>query len=177
MYITYETVAGNDPRIVPELLYVASFWHYTIAYIAPENEAEVYTKWLKPVEIPEAVAKSHKFAGALNGEISLRVAVDLNGDGYIDDIEMASEQTEKIAYFLTDEDNANVVAFLKAVGKNYVQNHSKIPATIEGVSALLDACTTLEETQMVMATYFDFDVAYTHGKEKVQAFEVDWDSL
>lgn len=175
MYITYETVASNDPRITTEIKYVGSFWHYTIAFIDPAVEDEVYTKWLKPVVVSEAVAKSFKFVGALEGEISLRVPVDLNGDGYIDEIEMASEQTEKIAYFLTDDDKANTIALIRAVGKNYLENHSKNQDTIAALSAQLDACTTLEDIQMLMATYFDFDVAYTAGKTKTRTLDVDWD--
>lgn len=179
MYIIYETVAGNDPRIVPEIEFVASIWHYTISYIKPENESEVFTKWLQPTEISENVAKAYKFVGAVNGEISLRVPVDLNGDGVIDAIEIASAQLQKIPYFLTAEDDQNTRELLSAVMKNYIKKHitQMLAMHVTRLHELIDSAKDLNEMQMIMATYFDFDVASTAGKEKVKEFEVPWSTL
>lgn len=175
MFIMFETVASNDPRITSELKYFASPWHYTICRIDDADADKVYTGWLKPEIISEAVAKSHKFIGAANGEISLRVAVDLNNDGYIDEIEQASSQAEKISYFLTSEDDANCSELLKAMMRNYVKNHSNSEELTTQLTAKINNCQNLQETQMLMATYFDFDVASTAGKEKIKEFDVPWE--
>jgi hypothetical protein len=177
MYIVFETVASNDPRITREIKYHASVWHYTICRIDSEDEASAYTGWLKPEVISVDVAKSYKFIGAVNGEISLRVAVDLNGDGVIDEIESASDQLEKIPYFLTPADDANCTELLKVMMKNYVKNHSDNAELTTNLTAKIEACQNLTETQMLMATYFDFDVASTAGQPKVKEFEVPWDDL
>lgn len=175
MYIIFETVASNDPRITSQIKYVASLWHYMICRIDPQDEADTYTGWLKPEVVSEDIAKAYKFVGAVDGEISLRVAVDLNGDGVIDEIEHASAQGEKIPYFLTAADDANGAALLKTMMKNFVKNHSDSDELTTNLNAKIEACQNLEETHMLMATYFDFDVASTAGKPKVKEFDVPWD--
>ena len=121
------------------------------------------------------MAKSYKFIGAVNGEISLRVAVDLNGDGLIDEIEAASAQAgEKIPYFLTPEDDANCTELLKTLMKNFLKNHNSDPEVASQLTAKINACQNLEETQMLMATYYDFDVASTAGKDKTREIQVTW---
>jgi hypothetical protein len=177
MYIIYESVASNDPRVVPEIEYVGSVWHYTIAYIAPANEEDVFTKWLKPSVVSQDVAKAYKLVGATNGEISLRVAIDLNGDGIIDEIEQASAQGEKIPYFLTEADDQNTCELLKTVMKNYIDKNSTDSAVTTRLYEIIDSAENLDQTHMVMATYFDFDVASTAGKEKIKEVEVPWSTL
>lgn len=176
MYIIYESVAGNDPRVTEEFKIIDQFWHYTIAYIAPEDESEVFTKWLKPVEVTEAVAKSYKFADAHEGELSLRRPVDANGDGYIDEIEAASDQTEKYIHTVSASEEANCVALLKAIMTNYLQNHNEGDTDlVTNLQAKIDAVSTLTEAQMLMATYYDFDCLSTAGKDKTKEFDVPWD--
>jgi hypothetical protein len=177
MYITYESVASNDPRVVPEIKFIGTFWHYTISYIDPVDESEVFIKWLKPTVLSQDVAKSYKFVGATDGEISLRTAVDLNGDGIIDAIETASAQGTKIPYFLTEDDEKNTCDLMKSVMKNYIDKNSTDTAVTTRLYEIIDAASNLTETQMVMATYFDFDVASTAGKEKIKEVEVPWSTV
>lgn len=177
MYIIYETVAGDDPRVTPEIEFVGSVWHYTISYISPENESEVFLKWLKPTEISEAVAKAYKFVASHEGEVNLKVPVDLNGDGFIDEIELATSQSEKIPYFLTADDDKNTSDLLKAIMKNHIDKHLEDAATKTRLLEIIDAAQTLLDTQIVMATYFDFDVAATANMTLVKEVEVPWSTL
>lgn len=170
MYITYETISGNDPRLDSRMEYIGSFWHYTISYISPEHETDVYVKWLNGVEISENVAKSYKFMNALNGELSLRVSASS-----VNDIVHASGDTpEKILYHMNEQELSDTVELYKAIMLNYMDNHCQGGEVKEALRAKINETKTLPDIQMLMATYYDFDVAYTQGKKKKKELIVVW---
>jgi len=171
MYITFETIPGNDPRLDPKMEFVGSFWHYTIAYIPPQDEEEVYTKWLKGAVISEGAAKAHKFTNALDREISIRVSAT-NADEVV---HASGDTPEKILYVMNDQEVNDTRDLYKAIMQNYLDNHCTDENHKERLSKKISEVATLEEAQMLMASYYDFDVAYTIHRPKNKEFIINWE--
>lgn len=125
MYIIFETLASNDPRLDPKMQNFSKFWHHSIFYIAPEDEASVIISWLKHEVISEATAKSAIFTTAYHGEI----AVLANEDGSIANNMLTPTSGgdsfyKKAPYFLTDEDKANAILCMQASMRLFTEQHS-----------------------------------------------------
>ena len=172
----FETIASNDPRLTPEISFVGKFWHYTIAYIDPEVESSVVTSWLRGTVISEDVAKADKFTAAYEGELSVMA----NSDGTIAEMITPTSYGDKFykkaAYFLTDEDKENAVTCMKEAMRLFTRDHTTDTEKQTRLNELIDAipASDLEEAQMFMATYFDFDTAYTQGRPRSPEFTVNW---
>ncbi len=69
---------------------------------------------------------------------------------------------------------ADTVELYKAVMTNYMDNHCQSGEIKEALRAKIEATNTLPDCQMLMATYYDFDVAYTQGKKKKKDLIVVW---
>ena len=175
----YETIAGNDPRNDNRIKHLNQFWHLTISYIAPEDEADVVTHWLKGEVISEEVAKAAVFCGAYEGELS--VLADENGNVLNNQITPTSYGDsfyKKAAYFLTDTDKKNAIECMKAAMRIFTNNHCFDEAVkqqlLDKINAIDSDGFDLDDAQMFMATYFEFDTAYTNGKTKSPEFQVNW---
>ena len=71
MYIMYESLISSDPRLDSRIKEIGKFWHVTISYIAPEDEADVIISWLNGEVVEESVAKADKFTSAYERELSV----------------------------------------------------------------------------------------------------------
>lgn len=175
MYIIYESISNTDPRFDTKIQEMGKFWHYTVAYIAPEDESTVITSWLKAEEVSEAVAKANKFAYANNGELTV---VNRKATSYEDIVSPTSggnNNYKKDILFLNPQQKTDSVSFIKICMKMYA--NSKAPeetATklIEKIEALDP--NDLDAAQYFMYTYFPWSIAATEGRPRNKEFEVPW---
>lgn len=175
MYIVYEAISNTDPRFDPKIQEIGKFWHYTVAYISPENESSVVTSWLRSDEVSESVAKANKFACASNGELTV---VDKSATNYEDIVSPTSygnNAYKKQIYFLTPQNKTDSVTFIKIVMKQYA--NSKAPEDVaaklvEKIEAL-DA-NDLDAAQYFMYCYFPWSIFATEGRPRPREFEVPW---
>lgn len=177
MFIIFETVASNDPRLDAKIQSIGKFWHYVIGYVAPEDESSVVTAWLKGEEITEAVAKAALFCSAYNGELSVLA----NEDGTIANNTITPTSGgdgfwKKAAYFLTESDKQNAIACMQAAMRLFTRDHLGNKEVEEQLLEQINGLdpNDLDNAQMFMATYFDYDTAYTNGKPKPRLFPVTW---
>ena len=177
MYIIFETLSSNDPRWHSNIKDAGKFWHHTIGYIAPEDEESTPTQWITHEVIDEGVAKASLFASAYKGELS--VLADENGNVWDNTITPTSggdAHFKKATYFLTADDKSNAIKCMQAAMRLFTQQHStdaeKNAELIEQINAL--PLTDLDDAQMFMATYFDFDTAYTNGKPRSPLITMNW---
>jgi hypothetical protein len=175
MYIVYESISHTDPRFDPKIQEIGKFWHYTVAYIAPEDEASVITSWLKGEEVSEAVAKANKFAVANNGELTVVNKLATNYEDIISPTSYGNNNYKKDIYFLTPQNKTDSVTFIKIVLKQYA--NSKAPADvaaklIEKIEALDP--NDLDAAQYFTYTYFPWSIAATEGRPRPREFEVPW---
>ncbi len=175
MYIVYETIAHTDPRFDPKIQEMGKFWHYTVAYIAPEDESSVVTSWLKADQVSEAVAKANKFAYANNGELTVVNRKATNYEDIISPTSYGNNAYKKDIYFLTPQNKTDSVTFIKIVMKQYAV--SKAPEEIatklvEKIDALDP--NDLDAAQYFMYCYFPWSIAATEGRPKPKEFDVPW---
>lgn len=172
----FETIASNDPRLDPKISFVGKFWHHTIAYIKPEDESSVNTSWLNGTVISEEVANADKFCSSYEGELSVMANEDGTIASMITPTSYGDQFYKKAAYFLTQEDKANAVICMQEAMRLFTRDHARDPSIQEQLYAHIDSLDPhdLDAAQLFMATYFEFDTAYTEGRPKYPDFEVDW---
>ena len=172
----FETIATNDPRLNPKLSFVGKFWHYTIGYVKPEDEESVITSWLNGTVISEDVANADKFCAAYEGELSVMANEDGTIASMITPTSYGDKFYKKAAYFLTDADKANAVECMKVAMRLFTRDHTNDTTAQDQLYTMIDELdpNDLDGAQMFMATYFDFDTAYTQGRPKVPMFKVNW---
>lgn len=170
MYIVFETISGNDPRLDTRMNIFGKYWHYSIAYIAPEHESDVYLKWLPHEVITEKVAKSDKLASSVDGEIALLMKNFGTYDEILSPTSYANNGYKKQLYYLTDDDIKNCTELLKAIAKLQILNklaEDNEPGVKEFLLEKASKLTTLNEAQIFFLNYFDVNLtAYTAGMEK-----------
>ena len=169
MYIIFESIASDDPRVDARIKTISTTWHHTIGYIAPEDESNVRIDWLKATPITRDVAHAHHFTNALEGEISIMRNI-ADASDIIQPTSFGDNNYEKINYKLTSVDELNTVALLKALMLNYAEAHLTEETGLLQIRANVPTLTTLKDTQMFMATYFEWECAYTANKEKRPLF-------
>ena len=169
MYIIYESIASNDPRRDSRIQMIASEWHYTIGYIAPADEGAVNTEWLKATTITEGMANAHNFTNALDGEVPIMRNVS-NPRDIVQPTSFGDSNYEKINYTLTSTDELNTVGLLKAIMLNFAEHHFTEETGLVQIKAQVPGLQTLKDTQMYMATYFEWECAYTANKDKTPQF-------
>jgi hypothetical protein len=177
MYIIYETIASNDPRRSPGVRDFGTFWHYTVAEVAPGTHID----WLKGQEVSEQVAKCWILVTSVDGEITV---LKSDVDSYAEIILPSSGGNvgyHKETYFLTDTDKTLAKNFLQAVLKLEAKNKLSVdgmknPAdTLTKLNQVIDNALTLNDIQIVMKDYFGVDCcAYTSGRTRSPAFQVNW---
>ena len=177
MYIIFETLSSNDPRLDPRMQNFSKFWHHSIAYINPADESNVIVSWLKHEVISEDVAKAAIFTTAYQGEI----AVLANEDGTVANNMLTPTSGgdgfyKKAPYFLTEDDKRNAIKCMQASMRLFTEQHSTDTEKNASLLALINQLdpVDLDDAQMFMATYFDFDTAYTNGKSKSPEFQMNW---
>jgi hypothetical protein len=179
MYIVFETIASNDPRLDPKMNIFGKYWHYSIAYIAPEHEADVYLKWLSYEVISEKVAKSDKLAYSIDGEIALLVRNFGTYDEIIAPTSRGDNNYQKQLYYLTDDDDKNCTELLKAIAKLHILNRLSTDNDVGVKEKLLEKSMklkTLNEAQEFFYNYFNVSLtAYTAGMEKSAEFEAKFE--
>lgn len=178
MYIVFETIAGNDPRLDPRMRIFGKYWHYSIAYIAPEHESDVYLKWLNHEVISEKVAKSDKLASSVDGEISLLISNFGTYEEILAPTSYSNNGYKKQIYYLTDEDNKNCTELLKAIAKLHIMHRlaeGNEPGTREKLLEKSQALTNLNDAQIFFYNYFDVSLtAYTNKLEKTAEFSAQF---
>lgn len=169
-------MAGNDPRLDPRMVICGKFWHHTIAYIAPEHEADVIISWLNAIVIPEAVAKADKFCSAYNGELSV-VSAKVNDPSELTiPSSLGDPHYVKETYFLTPTDVSNAILCMKAAMTLFTNARAPAGENKTRLLGMIDALDTtdLDAAQLFMATYFDFGTAYTERQRKAPEFVINW---
>ena len=169
MYIIYETLASNDPRVDKRIEIIGTEWHYTIGYIPPEHEGQVRVEWLNATVINEGMAHAHHFTNALDGEVPIMRNVS-NPKDIVQPTSFGDSNYEKIQYRLTSTDELNAVGLLKAMMLNFAEHHLDENTGLVQIKAQVPGLQTLKDTQMYMATYFEWECAYTANKEKTPQF-------
>lgn len=173
MFILFETVPSNDPRLDPRIVIKNAAWHYSIAQIEESVKDEVILSWLDYAELSPEESECYRFFNVLDGEVPVMVNKS-NPKDLIEPTSYGDNDYEKVLYKLTQTDKDNTVSLMKKVMTLHARNHSSDETTknrlLQGISALR----TVEETQMFFATYFEWECAYTATKDKVQDFETRW---
>ncbi len=159
-YIMFETVPSNDPRLVPEIKVIGSDWHFSFAQVLGTPVID----WLKPTTITEDMYHARHFTNALNGEVGIMRSTSNPAD-IIQPTSFGDNDYEKVSYRLTSIDEANTVALLKAQMLNYAENHFTNESGLIQIRAQVPGLRNLEETQTYMATYFEWDCAFTSGQD------------
>lgn len=165
-YIMFETVPGNDPRLVPEIEIIGSDWHFSFARVTGTPQID----WLNPTTITEDMFHARMFTNALNGEVGIMRSTSNPAD-IIQPTSFGDNDYEKVAYRLTSIDEANTVALLKAQMLNWAENNFDNDSGLVQIKAQVPGLARLEETQTYMSTYFEWDCAFTAGTEKTPQFE------
>lgn len=165
-YIMFETVPSNDPRLVPEIEIIGSDWHFSFARVTGTPQID----WLNPTTITEDMFHARMFTNALNGEVGIMRSTTNPAD-IIQPTSFGDDDYEKVAYRLTSIDESNTVALLKAQMLNYAENNFSEDGGLIQIRAQVPGLARLEETQMYMATYFEWDCAFTAGQPKEPKFE------
>lgn len=160
MYIVCETLAGNDPRFLPDMERIYSHWIYTTYFIPRRIDLSNYDA----VEISESVARAQKFANVNKGKIGFRT-------GSLAHEEVFGESTEpdgeKTYYYITPEDEELTVELLKAEMNLYLHTHykkvvddkdySKYQSKRLQVEREISACQTIIECKILQHKRFGLD--------------------
>jgi hypothetical protein len=174
MYIVFETLASNDPRLDPKMNIFGKYWHYSIAFIAPEHEESVYLKWMPHEVISEKVAKSDKLASSIDGEIALLVKNFGTYEEIIAPTSGGDNNYRKQLYYLTPEDDKNCTDLLKAIAKIHILTKLSAdnePNVKERLLTMVSQLTNLNDAQVFFHNYFGVQLtAYTHKLENTAEF-------
>jgi hypothetical protein len=170
MYIIYESLPGDDPRLDPRMEYFASEWHYTIAYINDIHRGDIKLDWLPHEELTDDQALAWKFTNAVDGEISVMQSVS-NPKDLILPTSFGDNDYEKVQYKLTSVDEANAVGLLKKVMLLHAEKYFNEETGLIQIKSEVPGLRNLKETQMYMATYFEWECAYTAAKDKAPRFQ------
>lgn len=166
----FETIASNDPRLDSEKIkFIDKFWLYSIA----EIKEGYNTEWLKGTEITRDQAYAHHWTNALNNEVAIMQRVSDPAD-IVQPTSFGDPDYEKVNYSLSADDKTNAVTLMKAAMRLHANKYCENKTQRDRILASLNTVSGLEETQTFMATYFEWDCAYTNGKTKNPEFEVEW---
>lgn len=173
MYILFETVASNDPRLTPNIQHKANAWLYSIAFVNPDSIQNNPISWLNPVELTEEESHCHRFLNVIDGEIPVMVNKKNPAD-LVTPTSYGDNDYEKQIYKLTASDLRNTVSLMKKIMKLHTEHHQTDATAKSRLLAGISTLTEIKETQMFMATYFEWECAYTATQDKVLEFPVSW---
>lgn len=128
MYIILESLPSDDPRMVPEIEVIDRYkwWIYNIAYINPINESKVDLSKINHVKVDEVTAKAGKFGHA---DRNLKISI-AEGSTIHDELSFCNslephEYKPKYKYTLSNDDQAQLLKFWKAVARLALETHYK----------------------------------------------------
>lgn len=160
MYIVCETLAGNDPRFLPDMERIYSHWIYTTYYIPRTIDLHDY----EALEVPEVVARAQKFANTNKGKISLRTGTLAHEEVYRESTEPDGEKTY---YYITPEDEKSTVELLKVEMQLFLRTHYKKVVGDKNYSKYqnkriqiqkeIEDCKTIVECKLLMHKKFGLD--------------------
>lgn len=156
MYIAFETLAGNDPRLDKEIKFITSWWHYTIAEV-PDKK---YIEWLFPVVLTKEETKADILVSAVNDELNVRKSVAKRGElvGYSFDDEQSDD---KIIHILTPQEKAIALSFMKKVLNNFVEKQLSSFKELAWIKKEIESAKSTKELKIIMTQHFDFNSAET----------------
>jgi len=161
MYIIFETLPGNDPRLDSRMIQYGDFWHYSVYEIPHIPEDPIYLKWLDHEELDPEIAECYKLTSSTTGELSLSgPAKDIT------EVQGASDTYgSKWIYQCSLQDHANTVKFMQAAVrlhmKQYLKNKEAEPALLQEMKR----CVSIDQMQDWMATYMDIRFTGNAGKK------------
>lgn len=134
MYIILESLASDDPLMVPEIEIQEPYkwWIYNIAYIKPENINKVNLSEISYAEVDEVTAKAAKFGHA---DRNLKISI-AEGSTIHDELSFCNslephDYKPKYKYTLSAEDKNQLLKFWKAVARLALESHYKNNLTQE----------------------------------------------
>lgn len=116
MYLILES--RTDQELAPIQRY-GHWLHHTIGYLPPEAESRTDITKYNGMVISENVAKAWKFAGISRDYINVKPNT-FEKQIFAESMEPL---TEKVKYYLTEEDIANTILFMKAVMTKMLHMH------------------------------------------------------
>jgi hypothetical protein len=153
MYIAFETLPGNDPRLDRDYKILDNWWHYTIAEV-PDGK---YLEWLNHVVLTKEEANASFFTGATNNEITIKKPPK-GSKGKTDFIGyslLEEEQGDKQIYYLTETDKKNCTSLMKKILCNYTEVHTTNIKEIGALKKLINSATAIDTLKKYLGEYFD----------------------
>jgi len=152
MYVAFESLPGNDPRIDNEIKQITQWWHYTIAEV-PDSK---YIVWLSPVTLTKEETKADILCDAVNDELSVRKSVAKRGElrGYSGDDE---EVNDKIIHILTEQEKSIAVSFMKKILANFAEKQLGSFKEIAFIKKKIQQAKSIKDCKVIMKQYFDYN--------------------
>lgn len=165
MYIVLETLAGNDPRLVPQLEIMSQYkyWSFEVAFIDPAYETTVDLSTIIHKVVPEHVARACKFASADHSD---RLGI-VQGSQIHEEMMHATlehhESKPKVYYQMTEQDINDALEFYKVVLSLALEIHYRdLPVdqadsnadTKLSLQNEIDAITSVEQAREIMHKKF-----------------------
>jgi hypothetical protein len=163
MYIISETLAGNDPRFKPLMERIYSHWEYTSYYVPDGTDVSDLVDGIAAVQVTEDIARSLKFGNVNNGKIGIRTGTLAHEEVFGESTEPDGEKTY---YFITSDDENNLISAYKEEMKLYLNEHfSKISSADAEkwaskktqVTQEINECTSVDACRRLMHTRFGLD--------------------
>lgn len=171
MYIVFEAIASNDPRMHPEMVRLIDFLNYTI-YDIPENiVSELDIEGLNAELLSENVGRASLFFGAVEGKV--QVKANTTQSNILLDNESGKPQEKKVYYAISEQEEADCVTFIKTVLKNMAEKYIQSSKQRKMYIAELENCTTIDECNWFMWHYNGITHYNTYG-DRAPKFEIEW---
>jgi len=169
MYIAFESLPGNDPRIDNEIKKITQWWHYTIAEV-PDNKHIV---WLSPVTLSKEETKADILCDAINDELSVRKSVAKRGElrGYSGDDE---EADDKIIHILTEKEKSIAVSFMRKIISNFAEKQLSSLKEVAMIKKKVQQAKTIKECKIIMKNYFDYNCGSVSNYEDLKTTLESW---
>lgn len=111
MYLLFKSVSDQELGLVKR---AGQYQDYVIGYLDDSVKDIAKFEHLNALILPEPVALGWKFAGNYSGYVSVRANTAINEQlNYI--VSSDEPESQKVKYYLTDEDKANGALFMKAL--------------------------------------------------------------
>jgi hypothetical protein len=170
MFIVFESIAGNDPRLLPQLERFHNYWNYTV-YRIDEQYISNLDSSLIFATLTDEEGRASMLADAAEGRVTVKPNTDLS-TLVLDNIS-GKPLAEKFWYVLTQDDKTNVISFLKKVLKIHGQKYVKSPEELSLYNLEIDNCQTHEDCNFFMYHYLDV-AHWNTGGERNPKFSITW---